>query len=195
MSGVLRACFAFLLLATPSSEALAGRRALIELGLPPAAISPAESVLTTLPHPWPGLAMLCTAAGIAAPIAIAAGPGHEPGDATKQFAVASLVFTPAAGHVYGGVTRRALRGVVVRAAGLVVLAAASGGTNHAVEEGSAPLALLGLTLMGASALWDVFTVASDVEAANLAHARARLALGFVPGAGGSSPTLAVRVRF
>src|SRR5689334_17156196 len=97
------------------------RGALIEIGKPPRV----PSALDSVPHPWPGRALLLSAVGTAVPIAIATRP--HPHSEGRNYFLAMLgaeIVTPAAGHLYAGLGRRAAAGMVARGVGFGIAAAA-----------------------------------------------------------------------
>lgn len=180
----------------PAEATLLARTAFIELGVPRPKPTPAESVLALMPHPWPGVAMLVTTTGLAIPILIGSGTRtHQPDDPNLMLGLASFVVLPAVGHLYGGVARRAIPGLALRAGGYGLLAAISGGFSQDFDEGDILAGLAGVSLMAIGGTWDLFTVASHVERANLDRANARLGLtsGWNPATG--APVVAVRVTF
>ena len=184
---------------SPRGVAVASRSALFEFG----ARRERPAALDSIPHPWGGVAATLTAAGIAVP-ALVIGRSLGPGEADRGlFAVgcALAVVTPAAGHLYAGLGARARTGMIVRTAGVAVLAATVGATRafggeYAADSGAGVFLFgglsLGAALVGGSALWDFASVSRDVDAANAQRVSARLGVHW---GDAGAPQLAVRVTF
>lgn len=168
------------------------RRALLEIGLP----RRVPAALDSIPHPWPGVAMLLAAAGTALPVAAAGAANARDHDLGRTLGWAAVgVVTPSAGHLYAGLHRRALKAMVFRAALLGGIALASNGFDDG-EFTEADLVGLGLmSAFAASAAWDVVTVAADVERHNAALLARRAAWGPRPLPSGRGVALAVSVGF
>lgn len=178
--------------AAPDSSATptTGRRAVIEIGLPPAT----PSALDSIPHPWPGRALLLSAAGTLAPIALLAGGDGDDATGRAMAAAALEVATPAAGHLYAGLTRRALIGMAVRAVGFG-LAANALSSESGEFDWDVVMALGGMAIVGVSAIVDVVTVPLDVERANRARLARRATVGVRLTSSGRAPALALSARF
>jgi len=189
------------LIATRTDESSAGpiaaRTAIVEADAPPRV----PTALDSVPHPWPGIALALSAAGTAAPIVALGLMPHN--DSNRNLALAIVgteIVTPSFGHLYAGLSRRAVTGMVVRGVGFGIVIAAGASNGWWSGDGSTDFsnasiaALLGATIMGVSALVDVVTVPGDVERRNAAwpqqHASVGLRLG--PRA---SPELALSLRF
>ncbi len=177
-------------LALNAAPAWAGRRALIEIGLPPEP----PTALDSIPHPWPGRALLLTAAGTALPIALTTGP-HQHGENRAILLGAAELFTPAAGHLYAGLPRRALKGIAARAAGFALVGSGIAGMDNSEFDWGDVRVLAGFTVMAIAAAVDVITVQPDVERANRERVRARAAIGLRMTRDRSTPVLAVTARF
>jgi len=189
-----------MLLTTPAragdhdaASAGTGRHAMVELGAP----KRVPTALDSVPHPWPGVALALSAVGAAVPVVLGSMPHANADNTTVLTAVmVAEVITPAAGHLYAGLGRRALIGVTTRAIGAAIAVA---GVNAA--EGSSDFtyadlaALFGVTMVGVSAVWDVVTVAGDVDQRNREWLDQHAALEFRPLPDGRGPALAVAVRF
>jgi len=157
-------------------------RGLIDFS-PRAAMSPEDSVLATLPHPWPGRAMLLSIAGCAAPFAAAAAMSDDGGLELTVLA-AGLTVLPSAGHVYAGQTSRALRWSLVRAVGVAFVIGALEDGSNVSEGGAVAVAAGGLLVLGVSAL-EVIATPGSVQRANTALARSRLQATVLPVRGGA----------
>ena len=171
-----------------------GRGAVIELGAP----KRIPTALDSVPHPWPGIALSLSALGAAVPVAIASTP-HAHGD-NRAYAAAVLlaeVVTPSAGHLYAGLTRRALIGMAPRAVGTGIALAAGLASNTSSSDFTySDLAIVfGATMVGVSALWDVGTVAGDVEQRNQNWLAEHASLEPTLLDHGRTPALALTVRF
>jgi hypothetical protein len=168
-----------------------GRRALVEIGLP----EPAPAALDSIPHPWPGRATLLSAAGTLLPFAVLAGADDgDRADALFTTLMALEVVTPAAGHLYGGLPRRALVGMGVRAVGFAMATKAISAESYEFDA-TVLLAIGGVAVTGLSALVDVVTVSSDVDRANHRRLRERVSLGVRATPSGRAPALALTARF
>lgn len=157
-------------------------RGLIDFS-PRAAMSPEDSVLATLPHPWPGRAMLLSIAGCAAPFAAAALMGEGGGLEVTVLAV-GLTVLPSAGHVYAGQSSRALRWSLVRAVGAAFVIGALEDGSRVSEGGAVPAAAGGLLVLGVAGL-EVLVTPVSVQRANTALARSRLHATVLPVRGGA----------
>ena len=168
------------------------RRAIVELGRP----RHVPSALDSVPHPWPGRALLLSAAGTAIPIAIATRP--HPHSEARSLLVAMLAaetITPAAGHLYAGLGRRALAGIAVRGIGFGITVAGLPPENSDDITYGALAALFGMVMIGTSAVVDVVTVSPDVERKNQAWLAAHSAVGVRLLEDQRTPALALDVHF
>lgn len=172
-----------------SAEPPSGRRAIIEIGLPPRE----PAALDSIPHPWPGRALLLSAAATAIPIVVWTRPGQH-GEGALLLIAGTEVVAPSLGHLYGGLAPRAFKGMAVRAAAFGLTAYYVTNSTGEFDWGVIGT-LLALTAEGVSAVADIVTVTSDVERANRELVRARVGLGLraLPGTG--EPAMAVTVRF
>jgi hypothetical protein len=180
--------------AAAGATAAVERKAIVQIGGP----RHVPSALDSVPHPWPGRALLLSAAGAALPVVLVTLPGHQDSNRRPLFfsALAAEVVTPAAGHLYAGLTRRAGIGMIARAVGFGV--AIAGGVNRQSSEDLTygDLAMLfGATMIGVSAIWDVAAVPSDVERRNRDWLDAHASVGLRALPDGRAPALAVIVRF
>lgn len=157
-------------------------------------------------QPWPGRALLLDAAGLAAPAALIAYGSNRNHRGVFVAGAALLVPSPAIGHLYGRLPRRALHGTVLRAVGFGLFAGGLSATGVWPKRGTSSdlttsvlggvlLALSGATIEIGSAAWDAITVADDVARHNVETAQ--LDLEIVPMAlkTSTSPALALRARF
>jgi hypothetical protein len=177
---------------------MAAPRAILDFDPPPRT----HSALDSIPHPWPGIATLISVAGTAVPIVAATEVNKRHRDNVFTFVMlASEVVTPAAGHLYGGVGRKAVRGAVIRGLGFAMIAGAAGSlglwSNETSGDFAAPVIglYLGALVMGAGAASDILTVGGAVERRNEARVRARAQLGLGIAPDGQTPSLVVRLRF
>lgn len=173
-----------------------GRRAIIEVGLP----RREPTALDSIPHPWPGRALLFSAVGTALPIVVATLPSDASNDSRRATFLTMLaleIVTPAAGHLYARIPREAVAGIVVRGLGFAILASGAGEIYHGGSDGGVGVfqVLGGGALMAVSALWDTATVPTKVERANRERLRQRAALGVRPALDGEPVALVVRLRF
>lgn len=174
------------------------REAMIESGL----TKPGPSALDSVPHPWPGIALLLSAVGTAAPILVASSVAKTQSDAGITLGIlATEVVTPSAGHVYAGLWRRAGVGMIWRGVGYGLLLTGAGmqGLFPAQTESSdfgwgIPVMILGTTVMAGSALTDVITVPGDVDRRNAEWLRQHAATGIRLNREGQ-PELCLSVRF
>jgi hypothetical protein len=176
----------------------APRRAIVEVGLPPRAPSPLDSV----PHPWPGVALGLSTVGTAAPL-IAMGAASEPhSDSGIALGIlAAEIVTPSAGHLYAGLTHRAGIGMMVRAVGYGVLAAGAaaqglwpGQTESSDFTYGVPAMVLGAAIMAGSAVVDVISAPMDVDKKNSEWLRQHATVGLRV-APDASPELCLSLRF
>ena len=180
--------------AAADASAAVERRALIQIGGP----RHVPSALDSVPHPWPGRALCLSAVGAALPVVLVTLPGHQDSNRRPLFfgALAAEVITPAAGHLYAGLTRRAGVGMIARAVGFGI--AIAGGVNRQSSEDltyADLAALFGATMVGVSAIWDVAVVPTDVERRNRDWLDAHASVGLRALPDGLTPALAVTVRF
>jgi hypothetical protein len=180
------------------SAASAGRGAVVDLN--PAPYVP--TALDSVKHPWPGVALTLSAVGTAIPIVAMTRPHASDGEFSTTFIwLATEVVTPATGHLYAGLGKRALEGVTVRAVGLGMVAV--GSVNAGLWDSSsssdvtwgAIIVVLGGTVMAASAAWDVISVSGDVERRNAdwLSTHARLETRLLPES--RVPAIALTARF
>ena len=186
------------LAASPATGTRYERTAIIQLDHPPQV----PTALDSVPHPWPGAALLMSAVGVALPIVVAdrANRTHS-GGAPFMAMLAAEVVTPSAGHLYAGLTHRAAIGMAVR--GVAFGIAAAGGASAGMWSNSGPadytpailVVLLGASIEGVMAVADVVTVASDVQRRNDDWLSAHAVLGMRMLPDGSGPALALTVKF
>ncbi|HTM57334.1 MAG TPA: hypothetical protein VL123_02845 [Candidatus Udaeobacter sp.] len=186
---MIAAAWAF---ASVSADDSSHRGALIEIGKPPRI----PSALDSVPHPWPGRALLLSAVGTAVPIAIATRP-HPHSESRNDFLaiLGAEIVTPAAGHLYAGLGRRAAAGMVARGLGFGIAAAALPSESSGDITYGALAAVMGMVIVGTSALIDVVTVSPDVERKNQAWLAAHSAVGVRTVDDGRTPAVTLVVRF
>jgi hypothetical protein len=188
----------FICSARTANAAGAQRGAVIDLSATPYVPTALDSVA----HPWPGIALTLTAVGTAIPIVAMTRPGASDHEFSTTFIwLATEVVTPASGHLYAGLGKRALEGMTVRAVGLGMVAA--GSVNAGLWDSSSSsdvtwgafLVVLGGTVMAASAAWDVISVSGDVERRNAdwLSAHTRLETRLLPES--RVPAIALTARF
>ncbi len=184
--------------APASHDAARGRGAIIERGLPHAA----PTALDSVPHPWPGVALLLSAVGTALPVAIASSASTR--DHDPRIGLAALgaeVITPAAGFLYGGLARRGAIGMGVRALGFGIVALAAAPDGYWRGETSSDFGpgilvmVLGAAVVGTSAVWDVVVVPDHVDRRNADWLRAHATVGLGVTRDARAPALAVAIRF
>jgi hypothetical protein len=174
------------------------RQAMIESGVP----QPAPTALDSVPHPWPGVALSLSVVGTAAPILVMTSVGKTQSDAGVVLGIlATEIVTPSAGHLYAGLTHRALVGMGVRAVGYGVVAAGAysqGLWPGQVESSDFTYAVivigLGSAIMAGSALVDIIVVPYDVDRRNAEWLQKHATLG-VRIAPDATPELAFALRF
>jgi hypothetical protein len=110
------------------------------------------------------------------------------------------ILTPSAGHLYAGLNRRAVKGMIARGIGFGILAAGgasndtwSGAEHSDITTGDFAI-LLGATVMAISAAVDIITVAGDVEHRNAEWLRTHAATGFRLNPDGH-PEMTLSLRF
>jgi hypothetical protein len=185
--------------AEPSAtSATQERPAVISIGQP----HHVPTALDSVPHPWPGVALSLSAAGLAVPIVLAGSWSKtQSGAMPLMVALAAEVLTPSAGHLYAGLTHRAAIGVLARgmAFGVAAAGAASAGlwTNNGPSDWTPALlvVLIGATTEAALAVVDVVTVASDVQRSNDDWLTGHTLLGVRMLPDGSAPAVALTIRF
>jgi hypothetical protein len=180
----------------PADSAYVGpRRALIEVGLP----RRVPAALDSIPHPWPGRALILSTLGSVVPLLVASAVGENEHDLRTEAALTAVVaevFTPSAGHLYAGQGRRALYGMAGRAVGAgMILAGVAAHEGSSEFDGGVAGILFGGCIMVLGASIDVVAVATDVERANRELARARGSVRVRPAHGGAPAMLVVGLRF
>lgn len=157
---------------------LATDRAIVDFS-PPGPLSATDSLLATVPHPWPGRAMLLSLAGCAAPFAIDAALDNGADTFDARLLIAGLTLGPAVGHLYAGQPRRAMAWSLVRSFGFA-LAASNLDESGLVPDGAEFAFSSGVLVVLGGAIAEVFVVPGDVHRANRAFAESRLRATLVP---------------
>jgi hypothetical protein len=168
-----------------------------------------RTVLDSIPHPRPGVALAMSAVGVLAPLAggtlLTDIPARASGPAWVILACG--VISPSAGYLYAGLNRRALIASGVRGVGFGIFTVsmlhhrkqslhAFGATTGTAASGDAQFgATLGLTIMLTSGLMDAATVAGDVDRANAERVGRRATVGIRPLPSGNGPALAVTLHY
>jgi len=197
MRAPLALALALAVLAPPARAHAAAGGALIQPGRP----RHVPTALDSVPHPWPGVALVLSATGTALPVVIAdAARRHDRDPRIGLAALAAEIVMPAAGHIYAGLGRRAALGVGVRAASFGIVAAGaatagywSGETSYELTWGHL-VVLGGAVLIAASAVWDVIVVPTDVERSNgeLLHQHTHVGLRALPDRRGTAVGVVLR---
>ena len=168
---------------------LATDRAIVDFTAP-GPLSPEDSVLALVPHPWPGRAMLLSIAGLATPFVLDAALDGDDDRIDLLLLAAGMTLGPSAGHFYAGQHRRAIGWALVRSLGFALVAASLDEDGEA-SEGGAPAAFSGAAILLGGSLLEIFVVPADVHRANRALAASRLQATFVPMRGGAQVRLSV----
>ena len=155
-----------------------------------------------MPHPWPGIALTLSAVGTAVPIVFMTKVGRSESDAGLVLGIlATEIVTPSAGHLYGGLPRRAMKGMVARGVGYGLLATGAAGqglwpgqTESSEFTYSIFVMGIGAGIMAGSALVDIIAAPADVDRKNAEWLGQHGSIGLYPLSDGS-PALAASLRF